>query len=82
MKCYSQLKQTHSLFCITFNNHRSVITALQLPERMKLDRMKGTYILDVNKVGVAGEADRKESSSSSEEYDYDDSQDDNLTEPW
>ena len=50
---------------------------------MKLDRMKGSYILDVNKVSVAGEGDRKESlSSGSEEYDYDDSQDENLAEPW
>ena len=48
---------------------------------MKLDKMKGTYILDVNKVGVAGEVDRRETSSSSEEYDSD-SHDDNLTEPW
>ena len=50
---------------------------------MKLDRMKGSYILDVNKVSAAWAGDRKESlSSGSEEYDYDDSQDENLTEPW
>ena len=68
---------------MSFNCLRSVITAIHLPERMILDRMKGSYILDVNKVSVTGEGDRRESlSSGSEEYDYDDSQDENLTEPW
>jgi len=36
---------------------RSIITALHLPERMKLDKLMGIYILDINKAGKASTSD-------------------------
>jgi hypothetical protein len=58
---------------------RSIVTAMHLPERMKLDKFVGTYILDVSKAVKLCELDLDDSSSCSEEYvsDSEESSDDN-----
>mmetsp|Transcript_17058 Transcript_17058/g.30939 ORF Transcript_17058/g.30939 Transcript_17058/m.30939 type:complete len:1118 (+) Transcript_17058:283-3636(+) len=64
---------------------RSIITVLQLPERMKLDKLIGSHILDVNQVGKVNEVNRLETSSSSssdEDVSEKESIDDDLTDPW
>lgn len=50
---------------------------------MKLDRLVGTYTLDINKAGM-NDIDLLDPSSSSDEYVSDDDGEieDNLTEPW
>ena len=58
---------------------------LQLPERMKLDKLIGSHILDVNQVGKVNEVNRLETSSSSsgdEDVSEKESIDDDLTDPW
>ncbi|KAL9189729.1 hypothetical protein ACHAXT_009404 [Thalassiosira profunda] len=59
---------------------RAIIAALHLPERMKLDKLVGSYILDVDQVGKGKEADEGYSSSE-DEYISDEEEEEDLTEP-
>lgn len=61
---------------------RSIITALHLPERMKLDKLMGTFILDINKAGKASELDLLDPSSSDEDSSERETSNDDLSEPW
>ena len=59
----------------------AIIAALHLPDRMKLDKLVGSYILDVDQVGKGKEADKDDSSSSDDEYVSDEEEEEDLTEP-
>ena len=61
---------------------RAIIAALHLPERMKLDKLVGSYILDVDQVGKGKEAEKDDSSSSEDEYvSEEEEEEEDLTEP-
>jgi len=63
---------------------RSIMVALQLPDRMKLNRLISSYIIDVSQVGKMNEANGLDllSSSSGDESISENDCSDGLTDPW
>ena len=66
---------------VLLSYYSAIIAALHLPERMKLDKLVGSYILDVDQVGKGKETDQEDLSSSEDEYVSDEEEEEDITEP-